>query len=351
MTSFWSGKKVLVTGHTGFKGTWLSLWLYKQGAKVLGYSLPPPSSPSLFESCELENKITSRLGDVRDLLALQETVNTFQPEVIFHLAAQSLVRKSYHDPIETYSTNVMGTVHLLEAVRKSLSTRVVLNITSDKCYENKEWDWGYREVDMLGGHDPYSNSKACAELVTDAYVKSFFKVAESKPVAVSTVRAGNIIGGGDWAEDRLVPDCIRAIDKNQTIVLRNPNSVRPWQHVLEPLAGYLGLAEKMWHEPQKFSGAWNFGPNEDSFVSVRELVMKVTEAWGSGRFEVVPSPLHEAKLLKLDCTKVKTQLSWKPRWDLNKTVLSLVDWYKKYYKNENMFNLTMRQIEDYEKSI
>lgn len=346
---FWKDKKVLVTGHTGFKGSWLSVYLSNMGAKVLGYALPPPSNPSLFEVCKLDKKIKSHFGDIRNYAELFEVSKTFQPDIVLHLAAQALVRPSYEDPIETYSTNVMGTVHVLEVARKLPSVKVVVNITSDKCYENIEKPIAYKESDRLGGHDPYSNSKACSELVSSAYRDSFFCKDPNKVLA--TVRAGNIIGGGDWAHARLIPDCIRSLQEKKDIVIRNPKAVRPWQHVLEPVFGYALLTEKLWSEPEKFSGAWNFGPEDASCVSVETVVDKMIKNWGSGSYSVTPSDLHEAQMLKLDSTKAKTSLGWRPRWDLNKTVESLIDWYQRFYNNEDMYKITTRQIEDYEKHI
>lgn len=348
-SQFWKNKKVLVTGHTGFKGTWLSLYLHKLGAQVLGYSLTPPSQPNMFSVCGVEKRITSHLGDIRNFLTLKEVFEQFQPEIVFHLAAQSLVRKSYEDPVETYSTNVMGTVNVLEVSRKLPSVKVVINVTSDKCYENKETQRPYTEDDEMGGYDPYSSSKGCAELVSRAYLRSFFESESNR--AIASVRAGNIIGGGDWADNRLVPDCVRALNQKRTITLRNPDAVRPWQHVLEPIYGYLLLAQKMWNEPKIYSGPWNFGPNEDSCVTVKSVVSQVIEHWDSGTYEIVPTPLHEAQLLKLDSTKAKNGLGWQPKWDLSKTVQELVKWYQLYYKNEDMYQVTMRQIEDYERHI
>ncbi len=347
--AFWRNKKVLITGHTGFKGSWLALYLHHMGAKVLGYSLPAPSKPSLFEVCALDKKITSHIGDIRNFEELFETVKAFEPEFVFHLAAQALVRPSYENPLETYSTNVMGTAHVLETCRKVSSIKTIINVTSDKCYENNETGQLYKETDRLGGHDPYSNSKACAELVASAYRSSFFNNQPGK--ALASVRAGNIIGGGDWAHARLIPDCIQAVWQNNPIVIRNPQAIRPWQHVLEPVFGYTLLAEKLSQDPKKYSGAWNFGPEEASCRNVEEVVGKIINNWGSGSFSVTPSELHEAQTLKLDSTKAKTSLGWHPRWNLDKTVSVLVEWYQKFYKNEDMDKITLRQIEDYEKSI
>jgi len=319
------------------------------GAQVLGYSLPAPSDPSLFAVCGVDKKIKSHLGDIRNYNELLEVTQKFEPEVVFHLAAQSLVRPSYENPIETYSTNVMGTVNLLETCRRLPSVKVMINVTSDKCYENNETAQSYKESDRLGGYDPYSNSKACAELVSSAFRSSFFNATPDKVLA--TVRAGNIIGGGDWAYARLIPDCVRSLQEKGQIIIRNPKAIRPWQHVLEPVIGYTLLAEKMWNKPEQFSGAWNFGPEEDSCRPVEEVVQKIIKNWGHGSFEVVPSGLHEAQTLKLDSTKAKSSLGWRPRWNLNKSIETLVEWYQKFYSNEDMHKTTIRQIEDYEKHI
>lgn len=347
--AFWRQKKVLLTGHTGFKGSWLAIYLHSMGAKVLGYSLPAPSKPSLFEVCALDKKIQSHIGDIRNYNELYETVKKFEPEFVFHLAAQALVRPSYENPLETYSTNVMGTANVLETCRKVDSIQTIINVTSDKCYENNETGQLYKETDRLGGYDPYSNSKACAELVASAYRSSFFNNLPNK--ALASVRAGNIIGGGDWAHARLIPDCIQSLQDKKTIVIRNPKAIRPWQHVLEPVFGYTLLAERLSQDPKKYSGAWNFGPEEASCRNVEEVVGKIIKSWGSGSFSVTPSELHEAQTLKLDSTKAKTSLGWQPRWNLDKTVFVLADWYQRYYKNEDMDKITLKQIEDYEKSI
>lgn len=341
LSDFWKNKKVLVTGHTGFKGSWLSIYLKKLGAEVLGYSLLPPSTPNMFSVCQLNEKVKSHIGDIRNLAELNDTLKTFQPEIVFHLAAQSLVLKSYKEPLETYSTNVMGTVHLLEVARKLTSVKVIINVTSDKCYEDKG-QIAYKESDALGGHDPYSSSKACAELVSTAYRQSF-------SIPLSTVRAGNIIGGGDWAESRLIPDCIRSLAENKPIVIRNPKAVRPWQHVLEPICGYLQLAEKMWAAPKDLAGSWNFGPEADSFKPVEAIVDEMIQLWGKGSFTLEPSSQHETQILKLDSAKAKTALEWKPRWTLQQSLANLVDWYQRFYKNEDMYQVTLKQIEDYEK--
>lgn len=347
---FFRNKKVLVTGHTGFKGSWLSLWLHEMGADVIGYSLLPPTTPSHHEVCRLKDRITSIENDIRDLNALKRVLSDYRPEIVFHLAAQSLVRRSYQEPVETFGTNVMGTVHLLEACRQCSSVTVVVNVTSDKCYENKEWVWGYRETDAIGGHDPYSGSKGCAELVTAVYARSYFDAPgqTTSRKALASVRAGNVIGGGDWAEDRLLPDCIRSLALQTPVVVRNPHSVRPWQHVLEPLCGYLLLAVQMHAMPKDFSGAWNFGPNEESVVTVQELVSLILQGWGRGTVETRSGrDLHEAKLLKLDSSKAKRLLGWKHRWTVRQAVSFSIDWYRRFFAGENMYDVSKEQIAAY----
>ncbi len=300
-------RKVLITGHTGFKSSWLSIWLRELGAHVVGYSLAPPSEPSNFKASSLQNKITHIHGDVRDLDDLLNAFRKYQPEFVFHLAAQPLVRLSYDEPKLTFDTNVSGTVNVFEAVRKTPSVKVLVNITSDKCYENREWVWGYRENDPMGGHDPYSASKGCAELVFNAYLKSFFSpsAAQNRAIGAASARAGNVIGGGDWGADRLVPDCIRALSGHQPIGIRNPRAVRPWQHVLEPLSGYLWLGALLSQDPGKYSGPWNFGPDDGSHLTVAEMADRLIKYWGDGSWEDLSAPqaLHEAKLLKLCCVK------------------------------------------------
>jgi CDP-glucose 4,6-dehydratase len=347
---FWRGKRVLVTGHTGFKGSWLTLWLHEAGAIVAGYSLSPPSVESLFEIAGVADSVDSVFADIRDLQELQCQFDRFQPEIVFHLAAQALVRQSYVAPIETYQVNVMGTVNLLEAVRKSDSCRVVLVVTSDKCYENREWNWGYRECDPLGGHDPYSSSKGCAELVTSAYRKSFFSSCPQHPVAVASARAGNVIGGGDFAKDRLVPDLINAMRKRSVLKIRYPDAVRPWQHVLEPLSGYLLLAEKLWGAPGQYSDSWNFGPSSHDCRPVRWIIEKLNELSDEPvSWTVEPSDRsHEAGLLTLDSSKARTALGWQSRWSVETALQSAVDWYKAHYRHDSMRDAVMRDIENYE---
>lgn len=356
--STFKGKTVLVTGHTGFKGSWLSLWLKELGANVIGYALEPPTEPSMFEVLKLDEEIDSIIGDIRDNNKLQKVFRQYQPQFVFHMAAQSLVRDSYANPRYTYETNVIGTVNVFEAVRNTDSVRVVLNITSDKCYENKKWVWGYRENDPMGGYDPYSSSKGCAELVTTAYRNSYFNPQKynKHKVSLSSVRAGNVIGGGDWAKDRLVPDCINALSKEQEIKIRSPQAIRPWQHVLEPLRGYLMLAAKMHGNGQEYAGAWNFGPRGEDAISVKEVVEKIIKYWDKGSWQDVSrkssDPLHEAKYLKLDCSKARQILDWKPILGINKALEFTVVWYKKFYDNPvEMDACTKAQIEEYVKEM
>lgn len=325
-------KRVLVTGHTGFKGSWLALWLNGLGAKVAGYSLEPPTRPSLFDELGLAAKVTHVIGDVRDPEALSAIFAGFRPEIVFHLAAQPLVRYSYREPRLTYETNVMGTVNVLEAARGCGSVRVVVNITSDKCYENRERDYSYRESDPMGGYDPYSSSKGCAELVTAAYRGSFFGGDAGSWLA--SARAGNVVGGGDWAEDRLVPDCARALSQGDPVVVRNPGAVRPWQFVLEPLAGYLSLAASMWSGGDDYEGAWNFGPDSEGNVPVQRVVEAAISAWGEGEWRghgASSNGLHEAHLLMLDCAKAKQALGWRPVYGVEEAIGAAMDWYRAYY--------------------
>ncbi|MNS36118.1 CDP-glucose 4,6-dehydratase [compost metagenome] len=349
------GKTVLVTGHTGFKGAWLTLWLERLGAKVVGYALKAPSEPSLFVDAKNANHLVHVEGDVRDRQRLAQVMRDHQPDIVFHLAAQSLVRASYEDPIETYETNVMGTVNVLEAVRNTSSVQACLVITSDKCYENQEWVYSYRENDPMGGYDPYSSSKGCAELVTSAYRRSFFhpERMDEHQVALASVRAGNVIGGGDWALDRIVPDCMRALMANTPIVVRNPGAIRPWQHVLEPLSGYLWLGARMLGAPARYAEGWNFGPQGTSNVPVQRLVETILAKWGAGDWfnpESVPQP-HEAHFLKLDITKATNILEWQPVYDFMQTLETTVAWYAEYHRNPafDARTFTLRQIEAYER--
>ena len=329
----YNNKTVLVTGHTGFKGSWLSIWLNELEANVVGYAHNPYTSKDNFVVTNLTEKINDVRGDIRDYKKVKSVFDKYNPEIVFHLAAQPLVRLSYKEPRETYETNVMGTVNILEAARKCDSVKIVIVITSDKCYENKEWIWGYRENDPVGGYDPYSSSKGCAELVTSAYTKSYFNVEkiENHKTAVASVRAGNVIGGGDWREDRLIPDCVRSLRKGKPIKIRSQNATRPWQFILEPLNGYLLLGSKLYENPRKFAGAWNFGPADGSMIAVKELIEKFLQNWGSGEWIDVSGNYkpHEANLLKLDISKARQLLGWKPKLDIDSTIEMVADWYKR----------------------
>lgn len=343
---FWRGKRVLLTGHTGFKGSWLSLWLQSMGAEVKGLALEPPTTPSLFVEAKVAQEMVSQIGDIRDYDTVHQAVAVFKPEIVIHMAAQPLVRYSYKNPIETYATNVMGTVHLLEAIRQTGTAKVVVNVTTDKCYENKEWVWGYREDEPMGGFDPYSSSKGCSELVTSAYRRSYF--AETG-IALASARAGNVIGGGDWAEDRLVPDILRAFENNQPVVIRNPNSTRPWQHVLEPLSGYLTIAERLWNEPEVYAEGWNFGPREEDARPVGWIVERMAGKWGgeaAWHIDAGEHP-HEANYLKLDISKARQHLSWKPRWDLDTALNKIVAWHQAWLAKADVRALSLEQINQY----
>lgn len=349
---FWRGKRVFMTGHTGFKGSWLSLWLQQLGADVTGYALSPPTNPSLFEVAKVEGGMRSIIADIRDGEALAKAMREARPDVVIHMAAQPLVRYSYEAPVETYATNVMGTVHLLEAVRQTETVRAVVIVTSDKCYENKEWPWGYRENEPMGGYDPYSNSKGCAELVTAAYRNSYFNPAKHNAhgVAIGSGRAGNVIGGGDWAADRLIPDILRAIEAGRPVHIRSPHAIRPWQHVLEPLGGYLNLAEKLFLDGPAYAEGWNFGPADEDAKPVQWIVERLTQGWGEGatwELDNNPQP-HEAHYLKLDCSKAKSKLDWHPRWPLSATLAGIVDWHKAMLSRAEMNAFTCGQITQYE---
>lgn len=349
--SFWKGKRVFITGHTGFKGSWLTLWLHSMGAVLKGFSLNPPTEPSLYESASVGNFIDSTIGDIRNYDLLYAAIDEFRPEIVFHMAAQPLVRLSYDEPIETYSTNVMGTVHLLEAVKRVGGVKAVVNITSDKCYENREWVWGYREHEAMGGYDPYSNSKGCAELVASAYRNSFFNEKEyaKHGVALASVRAGNVIGGGDWAKDRLIPDILRSFENQQTVIIRNPHAIRPWQHVLEPLSGYITVAQRLYQDGPEFAEGWNFGPREDDAMPVQFIVETMVKLWGEGavwHLDGNEHP-HEAHYLKLDCSKARMQLDWQPRWNLVETLGRIVNWHKAWINHEDMLALTRNEIIEY----
>jgi len=348
---FWNGKRVFLTGHTGFKGSWLSILLSSLGARVYGYALAPPTTPSVFETCRVGEIVESRIADVRDGAALRQALSDARPEIVIHMAAQPLVRESYRTPVETYSVNVMGTVNLLEGVRACKGVRAVINITTDKCYENREWVWGYRENEPLGGYDPYSSSKACSEMVTAAYRASFFHPRDhaSHGVSVASARAGNVIGGGDWADDRLVPDCIRSILKGEPIRIRNPQAIRPWQHVLEPLHGYLLLAKRLCEDGPAFGEAWNFGPRDTDAQPVEWVVRRLCSLWGppaSYGIESGDHP-HEARSLKLDHSKAGDRLGWAPHWDLEQAIARVVDWTLAYRAGESMREVCLHQIREY----
>lgn len=343
---FWRGKRVFLTGHTGFKGSWLSLWLQSMGAQVHGFALMPPTEPALFDAAGVAQAMSSTIGDIRDYQAVLAAMKACQPEIVLHLAAQPLVRYSYQAPVETYATNVMGTVHVLEAARQIGGVRAIVNVTTDKCYENQEWVWGYREDEPMGGYDPYSNSKGCSELVTSAYRRSFF---QNTGIALASARAGNVIGGGDWAADRLVPDILRAFEKKQPVVIRNPHSTRPWQHVLEPLSGYLVLAEKLFEEGQAFAEGWNFGPREEDARPVSWIVEHMVNGWAEGsswQLDGSEHP-HEANYLKLDISKARARLAWKPRWSLDVALEHIMSWHRAWLAGENVRTICLRQIEEY----
>ncbi len=355
LSGFWKGKKVLLTGHTGFKGSWLSLWLQDLGAEVVGVSLDPPTSPSLYEQARVGDGMISLRQDIRDLEKIKSLFLEYRPEIVFHLAAQPLVRYSYREPVETYETNVMGTLHILEAMRACETVKAGVMITTDKCYENREWEWGYRENEPMGGHDPYSSSKGCAELLIASYRDSYFPAHDfhKHQTAIATARAGNVIGGGDWAEDRLIPDIVRAFEKKETVQIRNPNAIRPWQHVLEPLAGYIDLAEKLYVEGENWTEAWNFGPREEDARPVEWIVKEMTEQWGEGvawNIDDGDHP-HEANYLKLDCSKAHVKLKWHPRWGLSESLQKIVIWHKEVNSGKSPANLCHKQIAEYINSI
>ena len=346
--TFWRGKRVFLTGHTGFKGSWLSLWLQSMGAELHGLALDAPTTPNLFTVAQVASGMaSSTLGDIRDLATVQKAMRASQADIVIHMAAQPLVRLSYAEPVETYATNVMGTVHVLESARHTPSVKAVVVVTTDKCYENKEWLWGYREDEPMGGHDPYSNSKGCSELVTSAYRRSFL---QGQGIAVATARAGNVIGGGDWAADRLVPDILRAFEQNLPVVIRNPHATRPWQHVLEPLSGYLSLAERLYTDGQAFAEGWNFGPKDDDAQPVQWIVEHMVSSWGNGASWQQDGGVHphEANYLKLDISKAKARLSWQPRWALQKALQASVEWHQQWLAGANMKAFTMAQIGQYQ---
>lgn len=334
--AFWDGRRVFLTGHTGFKGSWLSLWLQAMGAHVTGFALPPPTRPALFDVARVADGMESIIGDIRDLPGLAAAMRRAEPEIVLHMAAQPLVRASYGDPVGTYATNVMGTVHVLEAARAVPTLRGLVVVTTDKCYQNREWPWGYREVEAMGGHDPYSSSKGCAELVTESYRQSFFSGRDAP--AIASARAGNVIGGGDWADDRLVPDILRAFQNGEHVRIRNPHAVRPWQHVLEPLSGYLVLAQALVERGAPVAEAWNFGPRDDDAQPVRWIVERMSAAWGEGaawNVDVGDHP-HEAHHLKLDISKARVGLGWQPRWSLSTALDGIVAWHRAWHDGADM---------------
>lgn len=341
---FWAGKRVFLTGHTGFKGSWLSLWLQKMGAQLTGFALAPPTSPALFDVARVAEGMTSIIGDIRDAAALERALISANPEIVIHMAAQPLVRASYDDPVGTYATNVMGTVHLLEAIRKATGVRAACIVTTDKCYENREWAWGYREDEAMGGYDPYSSSKGCAELVSAAYRKSFFPGAGK--TAIASGRAGNVIGGGDWATDRLIPDILRAVERGEPVLIRNPLAIRPWQHVLEPLSGYLVLCQALWDDPAA-AQAWNFGPRDDDARPVQWIVERMCNLWGEGAdwtHDLSVQP-YEAHYLKLDISKARSGLHWGPRWSLAEALERIVAWHRAWLSGTDMHDYCNTELE------
>lgn len=348
--TIYRGKNILITGHTGFKGSWLTIWLTMLGANVIGYSLDPCNQYDNFNMCGLKDKVIDIRGDIRNLEELDCVFEKYKPEFVFHLAAQPLVRMSYEYPKETYDINVMGTLNVLECIKNSNSVKVAVMVTTDKCYENREQIWGYRETDPLGGYDPYSSSKACAEILISSYRNSYMKLNSylKHGKAIASVRAGNVIGGGDWSLNRIVPDCVKAIMDNNEIVVRNPSAVRPWQFVLEPLSGYLLLASKLYSEGPKYASAWNFGPNENMNIEVKDIVEKIIKVYGKGNWvdDSAANNLHEANLLTLDCAKSRAYLKWKPVLNFDETIEMTVEWYKNF-QNENMYNFCSGQINSY----
>lgn len=344
---FWRGKRVLMTGHTGFKGSWLSLWLQSLGAELRGIALEPPTKPALFNVARVSEGMDHQIADIRDYDKIRALVADYQPEILIHMAAQPLVRLSYRQPIETYATNVMGTVHVLEAARYAGSVKALVNITTDKCYENKEWMWGYREDEPMGGYDPYSSSKACAEIVSSAYRKSYLK---EEGISMATARAGNVIGGGDWAQDRLVPDILRALENQEPVLIRNPGAIRPWQHVLEPLSGYLILAERLYEHGQTDAEGWNFGPRDEDAQSVEWIVDLLCKSWGQGAsWAVQPGDHpHEASYLKLDTSKARQRLRWMPRWSLQNALSRITDWHHAWLAGADMNSFCLEQITQYQ---
>lgn len=347
--SFWKGKRVFVTGHTGFKGSWLSLWLQDMGAVVKGYALEPNTTPNLYTEAKVGQNMESEIGDITNLEHIFTSMTTFNPDILIHMAAQPLVRLSYLEPVQTYATNVMGTVNVLEAARKCANLKAIVSVTTDKCYENKEWAWGYRENEPMGGHDPYSSSKGCAELVTAAYRKSFFN--ENHSAYLASARAGNVIGGGDWSDDRLIPDILKAFEQEKPVVIRNPLSTRPWQHVLEPLSGYLVLAEHLYEEGSAYAEGWNFGPKDEDCKPVNWILDKMVAKWGQGsswELDKNNNP-HEAGYLKLDCSKAAVQLNWYPIWNLEDTLESIINWHQNFLSGKNSQEQCLLEITKYQK--
>ena len=344
---FWNNKRVFLTGHTGFKGSWLSLWLQSLGAQVKGFALDPITDPDLFSVAKIAQGMESEISDIRDLSTLSVSMRAFNPDILIHMAAQPLVRYSYKEPVETYATNVMGTVNVLESARNCTNLKAIVNVTTDKCYENKEWVWGYREDEPMGGHDPYSSSKGCAELVTSAYRSSFFNSQETP--AVASVRSGNVVGGGDWADDRLIPDILRAFEKNKPVIIRNPHSTRPWQHVLEPLSGYLMLAQYLYEQGHTFAEAWNFGPHDDDAKPVSWIVEHMVNTWGHGVSWQLDEKIHphEAGYLKLDCSKARMRLNWQPAWQLVVALDNIVSWHQAWLQGECMHAHCLKEIQEY----
>ena len=347
---FWRGKRVFLTGHTGFKGSWLSLWLQSLGAEIRGFALEAKGEHNLFTVAKVDDCMSSVIGDIRSFDAISSAMKSFRPEIVIHMAAQAFVRLSYADPVATYATNVMGTVHLLEVARQLDTVRAIVNVTTDKCYENREWVWGYRETEPMGGHDPYSNSKGCSELVTAAYRSSFFQKSGS---ALASARAGNVIGGGDWATDRLVPDILRAFERGEPVVVRNPDSTRPWQHVLEPLSGYLKLAEQLFKHGQAYAEAWNFGPRDDDARPVRWIVERMAQSWGNGACwaQDAGEHPHEAHYLKLDISKAQDRLDWRPRWSLDNALTNILHWHRAWLTRADMRAECLTQIQQFTNSI
>lgn len=347
---FWKGRRVFVTGHTGFKGSWLCLWLHELGAEVKGFALEPPTSPSLFNEARVAELVESEIGDIRDLERVTQSIHNFRPDILIHMAAQPLVRYSYDAPIETYAVNVLGTAHVLEAAKMCVSVKSVVSVTTDKCYENKEWVWAYRENEPMGGHDPYSSSKGCAELVTASYRQSFY---EQKGIGLASARAGNVVGGGDWALDRLIPDILRAFQKDQPVIIRSPDAVRPWQHVLEPLSGYLTLAQRLFEKPGNFAEGWNFGPNEEDAKPVSWILDRMVDAWpgSSWQLDQATNNPHEANYLKLDISKAKSKLNWQSTWDLKYTLENIVKWHRQWLSGDDMQAFSKNEINEFMNSL